>query len=67
MTQQPQQQEPLPPQRRMPETEDFPSGPAVGELLPDFTLPDQSGNLVNFAQARGDKKALVVFQRSARW
>ena len=55
------------PQRRMPDTEDFAKGPEVGELLPDFTLPNQNGEMVHFADARGDKQALVVFHRSARW
>ncbi|MEE8421800.1 MAG: hypothetical protein V3S31_03380 [Dehalococcoidia bacterium] len=64
MTQEP---EPTPPGRRMPESDEFPTGPAVGEPLPDFTLPDQNGEPVNFATARAGKKALVVFHRSVRW
>jgi len=52
---------------RFPETGDFPTGPEVGELLPDFTLLDQHGNTVNFTEARGGQRALVVFHRSARW
>ena len=51
----------------MPESDDFPTGPAVGEPLPDFTLPDQHGQPVNVAQARDGKRALVIFHRSARW
>jgi len=35
--------------------------------MPDFTLPDPSGNLVNFAKARGAKRALILFYRSASW
>ena len=66
MTQQ-QLKEEVPPSRRMPETDDFPSGPSIGELLPDFTLPDQDNNPVNFTQARQGKRAMVVFHRSARW
>ena len=30
------------PGTRMPETDDFPTGPEVGTALPDFSLPDQS-------------------------
>ncbi len=60
-------QEQVPPTRRMPATDDFPTGPAIGERLPDFTLPDQSGEPVNFIKARAGKRALVVFQRSTRW
>ena len=56
-----------PPGRRMPETDDFPSGPAIGEPMPDFTLVNQRGESTNFAAARSGKKALVVFHRSVRW
>ena len=45
----------------------FPTGPAVGEPLPDFALPDQFGNLVRFSEARDTDRALVVFHRSASW
>lgn len=62
-----QQQEPTPPGRRMPESDDFPSGPAIGEPMPDFTLVNQHGDSTNFATARAGKKALVVFHRSVRW
>ena len=55
------------PTRRMPESDDFPSGPAIGERLPDFTLPDQSGEAVNFTAARDGRRALVMFHRSSRW
>ncbi len=43
------------------------SGPAVGERLPDFTLNDQWGEAVHFAEVRAGKKALVLFHRSASW
>ena len=43
------------------------AGPAVGQRFPDVALPDQSGALVDLHQARGNRKALVVFHRSARW
>ncbi len=45
----------------------FPSGPAIGEPLPDFTLPDQSGTLIRFSTFRGSDRALVMFHRSASW
>jgi len=57
----------LAPNFRFPETGDFPTGPEVGEPLPDFTLMDQHGRPVNFAAARDGQRALVVFHRSARW
>lgn len=62
-----QQEEATPPGRRMPESDDFPSGPAVGEPMPDFTLTDQHGESISFATARAGKRALVVFHRSVRW
>ncbi len=62
-----QQQVQLSPSGRAPETNDFPTGPAVGQLLPDFTLPDQNGRMVNFTTARQGKRAMGVFHRSARW
>jgi hypothetical protein len=30
----------------------FPAGPAIGAILPDFTLPDQHGTPHNFTAAR---------------
>ncbi len=46
---------------------DFPTGPAIGDRFPDFTLTDQHGQPVNFADARGGKRAMVVIVRSASW
>ncbi len=45
----------------------FPTGLAIGELFPDFTLPDQSGTPVNFTAARGGKRAMIIVYRSAAW
>jgi peroxiredoxin len=42
-------------------------GPAVGTHFPDVVLPDQHGKTVSLHQARGDRRALVVFHRSAGW
>ncbi|MDA1216550.1 MAG: hypothetical protein O2812_06725 [Chloroflexi bacterium] len=55
------------PTLRMPATDDFPTGPDVGQVLPDFTLPDQNGVLINYAEARGNHQAMVMFHRSACW
>ncbi|HEY8648958.1 MAG TPA: hypothetical protein VIM50_06225 [Candidatus Limnocylindria bacterium] len=41
--------------------------PQVGERFPDVILPDQGGRAVDLHAARGTRKALVVFYRSARW
>lgn len=42
-------------------------GPAVGAPFPDVRLPDQHGRVVDLHTARGGRRALVVFYRSARW
>ncbi len=55
------------PGRRYPAEHDFPTGPAVGERLPEFELPNQDGELIDFHADRGDSKAVVVFYRSAVW
>lgn len=55
------------PARRYPASEDFPTGPAVGERLPEFKLPNQDGELIDFHADRGESKAIVVFYRSAVW
>ncbi len=52
---------------RSAEEVDHPTGPDVGERLPDITLPDQTGTLVNIEAARSEGRALVVFHRSLRW
>ena len=50
-----------------PASEEFAKGPGLGDRLPDFTLPDQFGERINFTAARGDGQALVLFYRSASW
>ncbi|MGE3855333.1 MAG: hypothetical protein AB7G21_00095 [Dehalococcoidia bacterium] len=57
----------LAPNMRCPETGEFPTGPEVGERLPNFTLMDQRGRPVNIEVERAGQRALVVFHRSARW
>ncbi len=42
-------------------------GPAHGAYFPDVVLPDQRGRQVDLHRDRGDRKALVVFHRSASW
>ena len=44
-----------------------PTGPEVGQLLPDFELPNAQGRLVNFHRDRAGRKAALVFYRSAVW
>ena len=42
-------------------------GPEVGDMLPDFELPDASGKTVRFHEDRAGAKGVVVFYRSAVW
>ncbi len=42
-------------------------GPKLGERFPDVRLPDQHGTPVDLHRARGGRRALVHFYRSARW
>ncbi len=44
-----------------------PTGPEVGERLPDFRLPDAHGSEIDFHGDRGESKAVLVFYRSAVW
>ena len=55
------------PGRRYPATNEFPTGPEVGERLPEFSLPNQSGEIIDFHKDRSDSKAIVVFYRSVVW
>ena len=43
------------------------TGPAIGEHVPDFTLPDQSGKPRSLQELMGPKGLLLVFTRSADW
>ncbi len=42
-------------------------GPRVGEPFPNIRLPDQRGTLVDLHALRGDRRAVVVFNRSVVW
>ena len=42
-------------------------GPPVGQRFPDVVLPDQHGSLVDLQAVRGNRRALILFYRSARW
>ena len=55
------------PGRRYPASYDFPSGPEVGERLPDFQLSNQNREMIAYHEHRGDSKSVVVFYRSAVW
>ena len=43
------------------------TGPAVGERLPQFTLPDASGTTIDYHADRAMRKSVVVLYRSAVW
>ena len=43
------------------------TGPAVGERIPQFWLPDQNGRVVDLKTISGPKGAMLVFYRSADW
>ena len=42
-------------------------GPQVGEQVPDFTLPDQTGRVWTRDSILGPNGAIVLFHRSANW
>ncbi|GJM39477.1 MAG: hypothetical protein DHS20C19_28440 [Acidimicrobiales bacterium] len=48
-------------------TGDFPPGLAVGEMAPDFELPNHLGETVSFHADRDGSRAAVLFFRSAVW
>lgn len=45
----------------------FPTGPDIGELLPDIRCQDANGRGFDLHQERADRPAVVVFYRSAVW
>lgn len=42
-------------------------GPQIGERFPEVQLRDQHGNLVDLHDARGNRRAVVLFYLSADW
>ena len=44
-----------------------PTGPAVGDVMPDFELPDAHRQAVRFHADRAGAKSVVVFYRTAVW
>ena len=55
------------PGRRYPATHEFPTGPGIGERLPEFSLPNQRGRMLDYHADRAGSKSVVVFYRSAVW
>ena len=42
-------------------------GPQIGEIVPDFSLPDQNGRIRTRDSILGPNGALLLFHRSADW
>ena len=42
-------------------------GPQVGQRVPDFSLPDQTGRVRTLQSIMGPRGAMIVFVRSADW
>ena len=42
-------------------------GPSLGSRFPDVRLPYQTGRVLDLHAERGNRRALVVLYRSARW
>ena len=42
-------------------------GPQVGDTVPDFNLPDQTGTVKTRQSIMGPKGAMLLFIRSADW
>ena len=43
------------------------TGPALGQLVPDFSAPDQANRTQTLKSILGPKGAMLVFFRSADW
>jgi len=42
-------------------------GPQVGQRVPEFSLPDQTGRVRNLESIMGPRGGMLVFLRSADW
>ena len=49
----------------LPDVDQF--GPQVGDVVPAFSLPDQSGQAQTLESIMGPEGAMLVFSRSADW
>lgn len=45
----------------------YATGPEVGEKIPDFALPDQTGAIRALSNLAGENGLFLVFHRSADW
>jgi hypothetical protein len=42
-------------------------GPQIGEVVPDFSLPDQNGQVHTLDSIKGPNGTMLLFHRSADW
>ncbi len=49
----------------LPDVDQF--GPQLGDVVPAFSLPDQSGQAQTVESIMGPQGAMLVFSRSADW
>jgi len=42
-------------------------GPQIGDSVPDFSLPDQNGQLQTLESVMGSNGLMLLFHRSADW
>ncbi len=49
------------------QNDDYRTGPAIGERVPDFALKDQHGQTRSLVELMGPNGLLLVFSRSADW
>ena len=47
--------------------DNYTTGPASGQRIPDFVLPDENGRLRSLTDLAGPNGLLLVFHRSADW
>ncbi len=45
----------------------FPTGPDIGQLMPNVRCHDADGNAFDLHEDRGDRPAVFIFYRSAVW
>ncbi len=43
------------------------TGPEIGDVLPDFELPESNGRSIQFHKDRAGCKTVLLFYRSAVW
>lgn len=51
--------------QNLPDVDQF--GPQVGDIVPAFSLPDQTGQTQTLESIMGPNGAMLVFSRSADW